>query len=102
VSENKTFSLLPPPPKKNPQIQKNSDILSSTEGKAVIRQYNRIAYVLVEFEVAYHTAWFKEVSQLQYGTYQARKWGSVSNKSTVLMTFGLLLTYDQAAWLIKA
>ena len=45
---------------------KNSDILSSTEGKAVIRQYNRIAYVLVEFEVAYHTAWFKEVSQLQY------------------------------------
>nr|AAK60623.1 axonemal dynein heavy chain 8 long form [Mus musculus] len=45
---------------------KNSDILSSTEGKAVIRQYNRIAYVLVEFEVAYHRAWFKEVSQLQY------------------------------------
>ncbi|CAO2608635.1 Dynein axonemal heavy chain 8 [Lemmus lemmus] len=45
---------------------KNSDILSSSEGKAVIRQYNKISYVLVEFEVVYHTAWVKEISQLQY------------------------------------
>uniref|UniRef100_F7EDE6 Dynein axonemal heavy chain 8 n=1 Tax=Monodelphis domestica TaxID=13616 RepID=F7EDE6_MONDO len=44
----------------------NSDILSSPEGKAVIRQYNKISYVLVEFEVLYHTAWVKEISQLQY------------------------------------
>uniref|UniRef100_A0A8C5KN64 Dynein, axonemal, heavy chain 8 n=1 Tax=Jaculus jaculus TaxID=51337 RepID=A0A8C5KN64_JACJA len=45
---------------------KNSDILSSVEGKAVIRQYNKISYALVEFEVVYHTAWVKEISQLQY------------------------------------
>ncbi|XP_057650536.1 dynein axonemal heavy chain 8 isoform X2 [Chionomys nivalis] len=45
---------------------KNSEILSSAEGKAVIRQYNKISYVLVEFEVVYHTAWVKEISQLQY------------------------------------
>ncbi|XP_059138117.1 LOW QUALITY PROTEIN: dynein axonemal heavy chain 8 [Peromyscus eremicus] len=45
---------------------KNSEILSSSEGKAVIRQYNKISYVLVEFEVVYHTAWVKEISQLQY------------------------------------
>nr|XP_012602340.2 dynein heavy chain 8, axonemal [Microcebus murinus] len=45
---------------------KNSDILSSAEGKAVIRQYNRISYVLVEFEVIYHTAWVKEITQLHY------------------------------------
>ncbi|KAM4835098.1 dynein axonemal heavy chain 8 [Thomomys bottae] len=45
---------------------KNSDILSSNEGKAVIRQYNKISYVLVEFEVVYHTAWVKEISQLHY------------------------------------
>eukprot|EP00069_Balaena_mysticetus_P008013 bmy_19526T0 len=45
---------------------KNSEILSSVEGKAVIRQYNKISYVLVEFEVVYHTAWIKEISQLQY------------------------------------
>ncbi|XP_036073454.1 dynein heavy chain 8, axonemal isoform X3 [Rousettus aegyptiacus] len=45
---------------------KNSEILSSVEGKAVIRQYNKISYVLVEFEVVYHTAWVREISQLQY------------------------------------
>ncbi|KAH0518122.1 Dynein heavy chain 8, axonemal [Microtus ochrogaster] len=45
---------------------KNSEILSSAEGKAVIRQYNKISYVLVEFEVVYHTAWVKEISQLHY------------------------------------
>ncbi|XP_074204733.1 dynein axonemal heavy chain 8 isoform X2 [Camelus bactrianus] len=45
---------------------KNSEILSSAEGKAVIRQYNKISYVLVEFEVVYHTAWVREISQLQY------------------------------------
>uniref|UniRef100_A0A8C0A7K1 Dynein axonemal heavy chain 8 n=1 Tax=Bos mutus grunniens TaxID=30521 RepID=A0A8C0A7K1_BOSMU len=45
---------------------KNSEILSSAEGKAVIRQYNKISYVLVEFEVVYHTAWIREISQLQY------------------------------------
>nr|XP_023422402.1 LOW QUALITY PROTEIN: dynein heavy chain 8, axonemal [Cavia porcellus] len=45
---------------------KNSEILSSSEGKAVIRQYNRISYVLVEFEVVYHMAWVREISQLQY------------------------------------
>ncbi|XP_044299056.1 dynein axonemal heavy chain 8 isoform X1 [Varanus komodoensis] len=45
---------------------KNSDILSSTEGKAVVRLYNKISYVLVEFEVLFHTAWMKEISQLQY------------------------------------
>lgn len=50
--------------------QKNSEILSSVEGKAVIRQYNKISYVLVEFEVVYHTAWVREISQLQYGVYK--------------------------------
>uniref|UniRef100_A0A8C7B547 Dynein axonemal heavy chain 8 n=1 Tax=Neovison vison TaxID=452646 RepID=A0A8C7B547_NEOVI len=49
---------------------KNSEILSSAEGKAVIRQYNKISYVLVEFEVVYHTAWVREISQLQYGLLQ--------------------------------
>uniref|UniRef100_A0A8D0Y0C8 AAA+ ATPase domain-containing protein n=1 Tax=Sus scrofa TaxID=9823 RepID=A0A8D0Y0C8_PIG len=44
---------------------KNSEILSSVEGKAVIRQYNKLSYVLVEFEVVYHMAWMKEISQLQ-------------------------------------
>uniref|UniRef100_A0A8D0G5C6 Dynein axonemal heavy chain 8 n=1 Tax=Sphenodon punctatus TaxID=8508 RepID=A0A8D0G5C6_SPHPU len=45
---------------------KNSDILTSPEGKAVVRSFNKISYVLVEFEVLYHTAWVKEIAQLQY------------------------------------
>ncbi|KAM6207378.1 dynein axonemal heavy chain 8 [Sarcoramphus papa] len=47
-------------------FRKKSNILASPEGKAVVRLYNRIAYVLVEFEVVYHNAWMKEISQLQY------------------------------------
>ncbi|XP_074024884.1 dynein axonemal heavy chain 8 [Numenius arquata] len=47
-------------------FHKKSNMLASPEGKAVVRLYNRIAYVLVEFEVVYHDAWVKEISQLQY------------------------------------
>ncbi|NXC02597.1 DYH8 protein, partial [Orthonyx spaldingii] len=47
-------------------FHKHSDILASPEGKAVVQSYNKFAYVLVEFEVVYHTAWMKEISRLQY------------------------------------
>ncbi|KAL2306085.1 hypothetical protein Nmel_003990 [Mimus melanotis] len=47
-------------------FHKHSDILASPEGKAVVQSYNKLAYVLVEFEVVYHSAWMKEISQLQY------------------------------------
>ncbi|NXU46526.1 DYH8 protein, partial [Drymodes brunneopygia] len=47
-------------------FHKHSDILTSPEGKAVLQSYNKLAYVLVEFEVVYHSAWMKEISQMQY------------------------------------
>uniref|UniRef100_H0ZBP1 Dynein axonemal heavy chain 8 n=1 Tax=Taeniopygia guttata TaxID=59729 RepID=H0ZBP1_TAEGU len=47
-------------------FHKHSDILASPEGKAVVQSYNKLAYVLVEFEVVYYNAWMKETSQLQY------------------------------------
>uniref|UniRef100_A0A803V1B2 Dynein axonemal heavy chain 8 n=1 Tax=Ficedula albicollis TaxID=59894 RepID=A0A803V1B2_FICAL len=47
-------------------FHKHSDILASPEGKAIVQSYNKLAYVLVEFEIVYHTAWMKEISQLQY------------------------------------
>ncbi|NXF39619.1 DYH8 protein, partial [Nyctibius bracteatus] len=47
-------------------FHKKSNILASPEGKAAVRLYNRIAYVLVEYEVVWHKAWMKEISQLQY------------------------------------
>ncbi|XP_061847250.1 dynein axonemal heavy chain 8 isoform X2 [Colius striatus] len=47
-------------------FHKKSNILASPEGKSIVRLYNKIAYVMVEFEVFYHNAWMKEVSQLQF------------------------------------
>ncbi|NXG14817.1 DYH8 protein, partial [Grallaria varia] len=47
-------------------FHKNSNILASPEGKAVVQSYNKLAYTLVEFEVVYHNAWMKEMSQLGY------------------------------------
>lgn len=48
-------------------VQENSDILSSQEGKDVIKMYNKTASTLVEFEILYHRSWMRDVSQLQYG-----------------------------------
>ncbi|NXW53015.1 DYH8 protein, partial [Eurystomus gularis] len=47
-------------------FHKKSNILASPEGKAAVQLYNRIAYVLMEFEVVYHNAWMNEISQLQF------------------------------------
>ncbi|NXS59070.1 DYH8 protein, partial [Brachypteracias leptosomus] len=47
-------------------FHKKSNILSSPEGKAAVQLYNRIAFVLVEFEVVYHNAWMNEISQLRF------------------------------------
>ncbi|XP_046878072.1 dynein axonemal heavy chain 8-like [Hypomesus transpacificus] len=47
-------------------IQKNSNILSTAEGKEVVKMFNRTAAVFVEFELLYYRAWIREVTQLQY------------------------------------
>ncbi|XP_069810981.1 dynein axonemal heavy chain 8 isoform X3 [Dendropsophus ebraccatus] len=43
-------------------LKNTSNILSSPEGEAAMQLYNRIAYVLVEFEVLQHRVWFNDVS----------------------------------------
>ncbi|XP_038654873.1 dynein heavy chain 8, axonemal-like isoform X2 [Scyliorhinus canicula] len=45
---------------------KNSDILKSSRGMSIVRMYNKVAYVLVKFEVLHHKAWTKEISTIQY------------------------------------
>ncbi|XP_078399004.1 dynein axonemal heavy chain 8-like [Cetorhinus maximus] len=45
---------------------KNSDILKSPQGMSIVRMYNKVAYVLVKFEVLHHKAWTKEISTVQY------------------------------------
>ncbi|XP_066532241.1 dynein axonemal heavy chain 8-like isoform X2 [Hoplias malabaricus] len=46
-------------------IEKNSDILSTREGKGVVKKYNKTAEIFVESEIFYHRAWMRDVSALQ-------------------------------------
>ena len=43
-------------------FQKHPSVLRTAEAKPVIRSYNRVAKVLLEFEVLYHRAWLQQVS----------------------------------------
>lgn len=36
-------------------------ILQVAEAKKVVKQYNRLAQVLLEYELLYHQAWLKQV-----------------------------------------
>uniref|UniRef100_A0A8D0U4X3 AAA+ ATPase domain-containing protein n=1 Tax=Sus scrofa TaxID=9823 RepID=A0A8D0U4X3_PIG len=42
-------------------FQQHPTVLQTAEAKPVIRSYNRVAKVLLEFEVLYHRAWFQQV-----------------------------------------
>ena len=43
-------------------FQEHPAVLQTAEAKPVIRSYNRVAKVLLEFEVLYHRAWLQQVS----------------------------------------
>lgn len=43
-------------------FQQHPFVLRTAEAKPVIRSYNRIAKVLLEFEVLYHRAWLQQVN----------------------------------------
>jgi len=38
-------------------FRSHPDILATAEGKRAVNNYNKVASVLVEFEVLYHKAW---------------------------------------------
>lgn len=42
-------------------FQKYPTILQTAEAKKIIKNYNKLAKVLLEFEVLYHQAWVKQV-----------------------------------------
>ncbi|KAM8811434.1 dynein axonemal heavy chain 5 [Eudromia elegans] len=42
-------------------FQQHPAVLQTADGKRIIRSYNRVARVLVEFEVIYHRAWLQQV-----------------------------------------
>lgn len=44
-------------------------IIQSEEGRKVIRNYNKMASVLLEYEMLYHRGWFKAVETARSGIY---------------------------------
>lgn len=41
--------------------------MKSVEARRVVRTYNRVAQVLIEFEMLYHQAWVKALDVVQDG-----------------------------------
>ena len=49
------------------QLSKRSDILKSEEGKQVVRNYNRMAQVLLEYEMVHYRSWCKSIEMIMSG-----------------------------------
>ncbi len=47
-------------------FQEHDAILQSPEAKRIIKSYNRLARVLLEFKVLYHRGWLRSVSVLHH------------------------------------
>ncbi len=43
-------------------------VLNSADAKKIIRNYNRVAQVLLEYEILYHSAWVNSVDACREGT----------------------------------
>ncbi|XP_013370435.1 PREDICTED: dynein heavy chain 5, axonemal isoform X2 [Chinchilla lanigera] len=48
-------------------FQEHPTVLRTPEAKPVIRSYNRVARVLLEFEVLYHRAWLQQIEGIHIG-----------------------------------
>ncbi|KAJ8789143.1 hypothetical protein J1605_022244 [Eschrichtius robustus] len=48
-------------------FQQHPSVLQTAEAKPVIRSYNRVAKVLLEFEVLYHRAWLQQTEEIHVG-----------------------------------
>uniref|UniRef100_A0A803VRN2 Dynein axonemal heavy chain 5 n=1 Tax=Ficedula albicollis TaxID=59894 RepID=A0A803VRN2_FICAL len=49
-------------------FQRHPVVLQTPDGKSIIRKYNRVAKVLMKFEVIYHREWLQQVSQGLHAT----------------------------------
>ncbi|XP_024899314.1 dynein heavy chain 5, axonemal [Pteropus alecto] len=48
-------------------FQQQPTVLQTAEARPVIRSYNRVAQVLLEFEVLYHRAWLQQIEEIHVG-----------------------------------
>jgi dynein heavy chain len=49
------------------QLAKRPEIIKSEEGKQVVRNYNRMAQVLLEYELVHYRSWCKSVETILSG-----------------------------------
>lgn len=66
-------------------FQQHPSVLKTPEAKPIIRSYNRMAKILLEFEVLYHRAWLQQVSLLFFS-------------SVILYTVGLWV-FSLTSWI---
>ncbi|XP_074540218.1 dynein axonemal heavy chain 5 [Halichoeres trimaculatus] len=48
-------------------FQKQAGVLSTPEAKKIIKNYNRVARVLMEFEMLYHQSWMSQIKDARVG-----------------------------------
>ena len=48
-------------------FQQYPGVLESDDAKKIIRSYNKVAKVLLEYEVVYHQAWLKQIDVIKSG-----------------------------------
>ncbi|XP_052345672.1 dynein axonemal heavy chain 5-like [Oncorhynchus keta] len=48
-------------------FQESPGVLATPEAKRIIRNYNRVARVLLEFEMLYHSGWMKQIEEVRLG-----------------------------------
>ncbi|XP_032892362.1 dynein heavy chain 5, axonemal-like [Amblyraja radiata] len=48
-------------------LEKRPGILQREDAKKIIRSYNKVARVLLEYEVLYHRAWMQQIETIQFG-----------------------------------
>ncbi|XP_030249746.1 dynein heavy chain 5, axonemal isoform X2 [Sparus aurata] len=48
-------------------FQQHPGVLSTPEAKRIVRNYNRVARVLLEFEMLYHHSWMKKMEEARVG-----------------------------------
>lgn len=65
--------------------EKAPQLLKTGEAKRIIRNYNKLAKVLLEFEVLYHREWIRQINTIRAGMLVVRL-----NLRILNITFSLL------------
>lgn len=65
-------------------FQYHGTILQGSEAKKIVKNYNKIAKVLLEFEMLYHRGWLRQVRQQHFTKCILYKWVYVRQQCCIL------------------